>query len=179
MSPFDKIRGRAVSDDGSVVELDERQAAQLLASNADVVVQRQSDPQVWQVLMRLSGGRLRPRKRVEPGSDGWHDTASFEHRTWRTRAAYLRGAEVFGVDYVVCAVCRLGYVDNPYTVDTLQRCGLASAGLAAVRSDNPGIAWHTYSGHLGFEAEGFWSAIGKTVPGGYIHRALCEHIERW
>jgi hypothetical protein len=83
----------------------------------------------------LSRGRYGRRTgwpRVPRLGTPWQDTISGERRGWRQRAAYLDGHEVFAVDYQVCRRCRLGWVEQPYTVERYQRCGLASAGLAAL-----------------------------------------------
>ena len=105
----------------------------------------------------------------------WQDTISGERIGWRQRAANLDGEWVFAVDYQVCRRCRLGWVEQPYTMPEYQRCGLAAAGLAALRSEHPGLAWHTLGGHLG-ESRAFWAAVGTGVEGGYRQRAVCRHV---
>ncbi|WP_343973725.1 hypothetical protein [Kribbella koreensis] len=100
---------------------------------------------------------------------------------WRQRAANLEDAAnrdgefVFAVDYRVCRRCGLGWVEQPYTIPRYQRAGLASAGLAALRAEFPGLAWHTLGGHLG-ESRQFWSTVGAEVPGGYRQGGLCKHV---
>ncbi|MEV7231207.1 hypothetical protein AB0M79_29940 [Polymorphospora sp. NPDC051019] len=84
---------------------------------------------------------------------------------------------MFAVEYLVCPYCKLGWAEKPYTVEKYQRNGLASAGLEALRKEDPRVAWHTAGGHLG-ASKGFWSTVGEGVPGGYHRRALCEHVER-
>lgn len=132
----------------------------------------------------------------------WQDTASGERRTWRCRAAYLSKDEhgprtddvevldgqprseksfksrpelVFSVDYQVCRRCRLGWVEYPWTAPRYRRCGLAAAGLAAVRQDHRSAAWHTLGGHSP-DSRAFWATIGSDVPGGYVQRRLCPHV---
>jgi hypothetical protein len=104
----------------------------------------------------------------------WPDTVSPERTGWRQRAAYLGGERVFAVDYQVCRCCGLGWVEQPYTVEEYQRCGLAAAGLAALRAEHPGLQWHTLGGHFR-ESEPFWRAAGAGVPGGYRQRGICPH----
>ncbi|WP_274565038.1 hypothetical protein [Streptomyces spiramyceticus] len=105
----------------------------------------------------------------------WQDTISAERIGWRQRAANLDGEFVFAVDYQLCRGCRLGWVEQPHTLPEYQRCGLAAAGLAALRIEHPGLAWHTLGGHL-TESKGFWAAVGADVPGGYQQRGPCAHI---
>ncbi|OZV71803.1 hypothetical protein CA850_32870 [Micromonospora echinospora] len=82
---------------------------------------------------------------------------------------------VFEVDYQICRRCRLGWVEQPYTLPRYQRRGLARAGLAALRVDHPGLTWHTLGQHLS-EGRAFWIAAGQDVPGGYRPRAMCPHV---
>lgn len=56
-----------------------------------------------------------------------------------------------------------------------RRCGLAAAGMAALRTENPGFAWHTLGGHID-GSPAFWDTIGADVPGGYRQRDVCEHV---
>lgn len=63
---------------------------------------------------------------------------------------------------------------SPYTEPQYQRCGLASAGLAALRSEQPGLEWHTLGGHFP-DSEAFWLAVGAGVAGGYQRREMCPH----
>jgi hypothetical protein len=104
----------------------------------------------------------------------WQDTVSAERSGWRSRAAYLDGVEIFAVDYQTCGRCGLGWVEQPYTVPQYQRNGLASAGLAALRAEYPGLEWHTLGGHFR-KSEPFWVAVGAGVPGGYRQRGMCSH----
>lgn len=104
----------------------------------------------------------------------WQDTTSAERLGWRQRAANLNGEEAFAVDYQVCRRCRLGWVEQPYTLPQYQRCGLAAAGLAALRAEYPGLAWHTLGGHF-TDSRAFWDAVGEGVPGRYRQRGVCPH----
>ena len=82
---------------------------------------------------------------------------------------------MFAVDYEVCRRCRLGWVEQPFTTPEYQRCGLASAGLAALRAEHPGLAWHTLGGHYR-ESRPFWAAVGADIEGGYQQREVCQHV---
>ena len=82
-------------------------------------------------------------------------------------AAYLGGEQVFAVDYQVCRRCGLGWVEQPYTVEEYQCCGLAAAGLAALRAEHQGLQWHTLGGHFR-ESEPFWRAAGNPSPSGAL-----------
>lgn len=108
----------------------------------------------------------------------WQDTISAERIGWRTRAAMVHGDDsfAFAVDYQICAVCRLGWVEQPYTLPQYQRHGLATAGLASLRAERPGLSWHTLGGHF-HSSEPFWMVVGVGVPGGYQQRAVCQHIK--
>jgi hypothetical protein len=113
----------------------------------------------------------------------WQDTISGERPGWRQRSAYLfdRGngfdeGLVFTVDHRVCRRCRLGWVEHPYTMPRYQRCGVAAAGLAALRAEHPGLHWHSLGGHYP-SSEPFWAAVGAGVPGGYQQRPLCVHLQ--
>jgi hypothetical protein len=121
-----------------------------------------------------SGWPVSPRLRTP-----WQDTESSERFGWRERAANdLWGPDdefAFAVDYRICRRCELGWVEQPYTRPDLQRAGLASAGLAALRREYPQLAWHTLGGHLS-NSWSFWRAVGAGVRGGYEPRALCEHM---
>lgn len=92
------------------------------------------------------------------------------------RAANLDGEFAFEVDYQICRRCGLGWVEQPYTLPKYQRCGLATAGLAALRADHPGLEWHTLGGHINGSPP-FWAATGAGVPGGYQPRGVCPHTE--
>lgn len=139
-----------------------------------------SGREAWrEVLKWISAGRLGRRRGlpdVPELSAPWQDTLSDERKGWRTRAANLRNESAFSVDYEICRRCRLGWVEQPYTLPQYQRCGLATAGLAALRTEYPGLAWHTLGGHLG-ESKAFWAAVGAEVPGGYQQRPLCPHVD--
>ncbi|MET8145768.1 hypothetical protein ABZU32_36155 [Sphaerisporangium sp. NPDC005288] len=47
--------------------------------------------------------------------------------------------------------------------------------LAVLRSDYPGLSWHTLGGHFR-EPAPFWDAVGAAA-GGYSQRRPCPHIE--
>ncbi|MBW0115665.1 hypothetical protein I4J48_10410 [Pseudonocardia sp. KRD-169] len=66
-------------------------------------------------------------------------------------------------------------MEQPYTTPEYQRCGLAAAGLAALRAEHPGFAWHTLGGHLA-DSRAFWAAVGAGVEGGYQQRYVCVHV---
>jgi len=70
----------------------------------------------------------------------------------------------------------VGWVEELYTEPRYQRCGLAAAGLARLRAEHPALSWHTAGGHMN-EAKVFWDAIGADVPGGYLQRPLCPHVQ--
>ncbi|WP_281905514.1 hypothetical protein [Phytohabitans aurantiacus] len=159
---------------------------ELIAASGQVG--RVSGRQPWrEVLQRVTGGRWpRPRWPVVPHlATPWQDTVSAERPGWRMRAAHLRGragdAEVvrddfvFEVDYQLCRTCRIGWVEQPHTLEPYRRRGLAAAGLAALRAENPGFAWHTLGGHID-GSPAFWDTVGAGVPGGYRPRRLCEHV---
>ncbi|MFF5115018.1 hypothetical protein [Streptosporangium sp. NPDC000509] len=157
---------------------DNRNAALELAGQAHEVG-RISGREPWrEVLQWISGRRLGRRRGwpVVPRLDTpWQDTVSPERDGWRMRAANLNGNSVFAVDYRICSRCHLGWVEHPYTEPPYERCGLASAGLAALRAEHPDLAWHTLGGHFR-ESRPFWAAVGADVPGGYQQRALCPHV---
>jgi hypothetical protein len=102
---------------------------------------------------------------------------STERSGWRTRAAILDGeAEpVTEVDYQICSICCLGWVEQPYTPPPYQRRGLAAAALAALRAENPAVSWYTLGGHID-GSPAFWNAVGAGVPGGYRQRDVCSHV---
>ena len=156
----------------------DRGAARVLAGQAETHVGRASgqDPAravlKWVTRGRL--GRLRGRPVVPDLGTPWRDTPSAVRPGWRQRAAYLGGQEVFAVDYQTCRRCALGWVEQPYTGPEYQGCGLAAAGLAALRAEYPGLEWHTLGGHFR-ESEPFWLAAGAGVPGGYRQRGMCPH----
>lgn len=132
-------------------------------------------------LRRISRGRLgQPKGWPNPPqlSTPWQDTISPTRYGWRQRAANLHGEAVFGVDYRVCRRCKLAWVEEPHTDLEYQRCGLAKAGLAALRTDFPRMAWHTLGGRL-TDARPFWNSVSACVLGGYEQRDLCPHVERY
>jgi hypothetical protein len=116
----------------------------------------------------------------------WRDTASANRPGWRERAAYLGDEEVFAVDYQICRTCGLGWVEEPYTNPSYQRCGLAAAGLAAIRSQNQGLEWHTLGGHFR-DSEPFWLSLvqelvasipnGISVPTGPLTNGVTAFLE--
>jgi hypothetical protein len=165
---------------------DDARVARALAAGASEGVARVGEADWWRPVLRwLSRGRL-GRSRGWPvlpvlGSP-WQDTVSPERAGWRQRAAYRAAGTVdseegfvFAVDYRICCRCRLGWVEHPYTVPRYARCGVAAAGLAALREEHPGIGWHTLGGHFP-SSEPFWVAVGAGVTGGYRQRDLCPHV---
>ncbi|MEV5880631.1 hypothetical protein AB0L75_41965 [Streptomyces sp. NPDC052101] len=100
---------------------------------------------------------------------------SSERPGWRERAANLADDPAFAVDYIVCPRCGLGWVEQPYTIEKYQRCGLATAGLEALRLEHPGLSWHTQGGHFQ-DSRAFWTAVGTGVPGSYQQRDTCPHV---
>ncbi|MEV4974635.1 hypothetical protein [Streptomyces scopuliridis] len=106
----------------------------------------------------------------------WQDTPSTVRLVWLERAANLSGESAFAVDYIVCDRCRRGWVEQPYTPPQYERCGLASAGLAALRAEHPGLSWHTLGGHFA-DSKAFWKAAGLDVPGGYQQFSTCTHVD--
>ena len=116
----------------------DRRAARILAGLAATEVRRAAGGETARSPLRwLTRGR-RVRRRDwsdDPESDApWRDTRSANRPGWRERAAYLDANEVFAVDYEVCRRCGLGWVEEPYTHPDYQRCGLAAAALAALRT---------------------------------------------
>lgn len=161
-------------------ETEQQTAARQLAHQAHEVG-RASGREPWrEFLQRISGGRVgrrRGRFVVPLLGTPWQDTLSDERTGWRQRAASLDGEFVFAVDYQICQQCSLAWVEQPYTLPPYQRCGLAAAGLSALRDEHPGLSWHTLGGHFS-ESEPFWAAAGEGVPGGYRQRRLCSHVNR-
>lgn len=157
--------------------MNDTQAARRLAQQAHVV-NRASGRKPWrEVLQGISRRTLgRPRDWAVPQlSTPWQDTSSSERPGWRERAANLDGEIVFAVDYQICHCCQLGWVEQPYTEPQYQRCGLASAGLGALRAEHPSLSWHTLGGHFRDSGD-FWAAVGSGVLGGYQQRELCAHV---
>lgn len=165
-------------DDGTMASTGDRGDARVLAGQAASHVGRAPGREpVRAALKWLTRGRLGSRHGwpvVPVLGTPWQDTVSAERNGWRQRAAYLGGHQVFAVDYQVCGRCGLGWVEQPYTDPRYQRCGLAAAGLAALRAEHPGLEWHTLGGHLGGSGPS-WLAVGKGVAGGYTRRPVCPH----
>lgn len=157
---------------------EDRWAARVLAAQAASQVGRAPGREpVRATLKWVTRGRLGRQQgwSVDPVlGTPWQDTMSAERAGWRERAAYLNGSLVFAVDYQTCRRCGLGWVEQPYTVPQYQRCGLATAGLAALRGEQPGLEWHTLGGHFR-DSEAFWSVVGAGVVGGYQKRGMCPH----
>ena len=158
---------------------DGSQAAVRLAGRADEVG-RASGRKIWREVLRwISRGHLARRHgwpTVPQLSTPWQDTVSGERIGWRQRAANLDGESAFAVDYLICWECKLGWVEQPYTLPQYQRCGLATAGLAALRTEYPDLSWHTLGGHFR-DSQSFWTAVAADVDGGYRQRSLCPHFE--
>lgn len=160
----------------------DRSAALALAGQATSHVGRVSSREPLRAFLNLvTRGRVGRRVGRRDGRPSaarlgtpWQDTISGERTGWRQRTAWLGGEEVFGVDYQICRRCRLGWVEQPYTDEEYQRCGLASAALRALRIEHPGLSWHTLGGHFR-DSEPFWSVVGINVPGGYEQREVCPH----
>lgn len=159
---------------------EDRQAARHLAGQAHRVG-RVSGRGPWRVVLRWVTwgrlGRLQSRQAVPRLGTPWQDTLSPLRPGWRQRAAILHGDEAFAVDYRVCRRCRTGWVEEPHTDPRYRRCGLAAAGLAALRAEHPGLAWHTLGRHLS-DGRPFWAAVGADTPGGYRPRPVCSHPSR-
>ncbi|MFJ6404676.1 hypothetical protein ACIQK9_04020 [Streptomyces hydrogenans] len=157
----------------------DREAAKRLASQAHEVGRVSGQKRWRKVLQRVSRGQLGRRRgweSVPQLGTPWQDTISGERGgDWRQRAANLDGEFAFSVDYQVCRECQLAWVEQPYTLPEYQRCGLASAGLAALRIEHPRLSWHTLGGHLR-DSKAFWAAVGADVAGGYRQRGLCTHV---
>ncbi|MFE9597209.1 hypothetical protein [Streptomyces hokutonensis] len=158
---------------------DDRLAALRLADRAHEVG-RASGRKPWRVVLRwISGGRFGQRNgwREVPKLDTpWQGTISNERVGWRQRAANLHGDFAFALDYRICRNCWLGWVEQPYTLPQYQRCGLAAAGLAALRAEHPGLAWYTLGGHF-TDSHAFWNAVGAEIPGGYEQHPPCLHVD--
>lgn len=150
-----------------------------LAGQADQV-RRAIGGDWWIMLLRrLSHRRLGRRRdwpRIRDLGSPWQDNIAVERTGWRSRAAWLDGDQVFTVDYRVCQRCRTGWVEGPSTDEPLRRCGLAAAGLGALRTEYPGLTWYTLGGHF-VQSRPFWATVGRGVPGGYQQSPLCPHVE--
>lgn len=156
---------------------DDRQSARELAALATTHVGWASRDRMRRAAIRVSRGRFgrRSSRLVVPApGTGWQDNPSERGSSWRERAAYLNGQSVFEVDYQVCRRCRTGWVEDPWTEERYERCGLAAAGLAALRTEHPGLSWHTAGGHMP-DSELFWRAIAAGIHGGYQYREICAH----
>jgi hypothetical protein len=167
------------SDDERVASEEDLKAARTLAAVAQVGVIRirGGNPEARSVLERLKSrlwDLLEKGLEIEQPTAGWLDAWSRNRPSWRVRAAHLHGDEIFGVDYNTCRRCRLGWVEEPAAPEPYRRCGLARAALAALRSENPGLQWHTLGGHLS-DAVPFWEAAAVGVPGGYTKHSICPH----
>lgn len=159
---------------------DDMQAALRLAGQVHEVGRVSGREPLREALRWISGRRLGRRNGwpvVPELGTPWHDTIS-GRPGWRQRAANLDGESAFEVDYQICRRCQLGWVEKPYTLPQYQRCGLATAGLAALRAEYPGLAWHTVGGYLRDSRE-FWIAVGTGIPGGYQQRPCCPHIDAY
>lgn len=157
--------------------VEEHEAATALAAQARNAVWA-ADGTPWQRFLRVISGDRWGRQpsgwTVIRLDAPWQDTPSSERPGWRERAANLDGDVAFAVDYIVCAPCGLAWVEWPYTMAKYQRCGLATAGLEALRLEHPGLSWHTLGGHFR-DSRPFWAAVGAGVPGGYQQRDTCPH----
>jgi hypothetical protein len=183
--------------DEQVLTPEQTAAVRQLVDQATTHIGRSGDSDPLRALLRrVSRGRLGRRRgwpQVVRLDTPWQDTICVEREGWRTRSAHLPplsdaqrsgenpggddpGGEVFAVDYVTCRRCALGWVEQPHTIPAYQRRGLAAAGLAALRAEHPGLAWHTLGGHFR-DSEPFWAAAGAGVPGGYQQRHLCPHLD--
>ena len=158
-----------------VASEEDRHAARVLAGLAMTEVGRAPGKETARSPLKwLTRGRRRSWLDDPEPDTPWRDTRSANRPGWRERAACLRGEEVFAVDYQICRHCGLAWVEEPYTVPDYQRCGLAAAGLGALRSEHPGLEWHTLGGHFR-DTEPFWLAVGAGVDGGYTKRDICSH----
>lgn len=155
-----------------------RSEAAALAARSDEVTFA-PDPDRWRRLLhQLTRGMLgRHRRWRTPTRTAapWQDVPSFEREGWRERIAALGDDDVFAVEYRVCRRCRLAWVEIPYTDPRYRRAGLATAGLAALRVEHPGVSWRTLGRH-GHDSREFWNRLGENVPGGYQPRKRCEHV---
>jgi|SRR5215467_1043566 len=156
---------------------EDRQAARELAALAKTSVGWASRDRLRRALIWLSKGRFGRRHDwpvIPVLGTPWQDNPSVRGMNWRERAAYLDGKPAFGVDYQICRRCQVGWVEEPHTEERYERSGLAAAGLAALRAEHPGLAWHTAGNHMP-NSEPFWQAVAVGVPGGYQRREICAH----
>ena len=157
---------------------DAREEALALAAQARTVARAPGETPSRQLLRTISGGRW---GHLPTGWNAirldalWQDTPSSVRPGWRERAANIAGDVAFAVDYTVCARCGLGRVEQSYTMEEHQRCGLATAGLEALRYENPGLSWHTLGGHFR-ESQPFWAAVGAGALGSYQQRDSCPRV---
>lgn len=159
---------------------DEREEARALAARAGTVAWAPEGTPWKRLLRAISGGRWghEPTGWTVIRLDApWQDTPSSERPGWRERAANLADGVAFAVDYIVCVPCGRGWVEQPYTMEKYQRCGLAAAGLEALRHENPGLSWHTLGSHF-HDSRPFWAAAGTGVPGRYQQRDTCPHVPK-
>jgi GNAT superfamily N-acetyltransferase len=160
---------------------DQEAAVRRLVAQATTQVGRAPDYRLGRAVLRwVTGSRFgqhRAWSSTPRLGTPWEDTACVERADWRTRAAYLDDTDepVFEIDYRVCRRCRLGWVELPFTLPAYQRRGLATAALAALRTEHPSVSWHTLGGHER-DAVPFWTAAGQGVPGGYRQRDRCPHV---
>ncbi len=175
-------------DDGGCPDEHEVAAVRYLVEHPDQVGRASGrDGSVREALRWLTRGRwpcTHDRPYVPRLGTPWQDTTSPGRPGWRCRGAYLPRTDegvfdedeeaVFEVDYRTCPDCRIGWVQQPYTLPRYQRNGLARAGMAALRAEHPGLSWHTLGRHLA-EGHAFWIAAGQDVPGSYEPRTLCPH----
>lgn len=110
----------------------------------------------------------------------WVDrpAGAYERTGWRIRAAYFGSDLAFEVEYVVCDLCKIGWVESPHSYEGYTRCGLASAALLSLCRTYPRVQWHTAGGHFR-ESKPFWDSVSVDVPGGYTQRERCHHVEPW
>lgn len=162
----------------------EREAAiRSLAQRADDVhwVRKRPGKSTWRERLRrwVNPEVYRPDEDAAPPKP-WVDrpAGAYEREGWRIRTAYFEPDVAFEVEYVVCEVCDIGWVESPYTSEGYERCGLASAALRSLRRTYPGLRWHTGGGHFR-ASEPFWASVSVGVPGGYTQRERCEHVEPW
>lgn len=154
-------------------------AARIVVAQAGVVARARSPHPLRSLLLKVSRGRLGQQRGwpvVPDLGTPWQDTVSAERWEWRMRSARVGDTRyAFAVDYQTCRRCGMGWVEMPNTDPRYQRCGLAAAGLAALRNENPGLSWHTLGGHFQ-SSRGFWESTGTGVRGGYAQHDICEHL---
>jgi hypothetical protein len=133
--------------------------ARKLIAQAGTVARASGKHPIRSLLVKVSGGRLgriHGWPVIPDLGAPWQDTISAERLGWRMRSAHTAGARfAFAVDYQIYRRCHLGWVEMPHTDPRYQGCRIAAAGLAALRSENPGLSWHTLGGHF-TSTRGFW-----------------------